>query len=143
MKKYSNSREAHVFDSIVGSAGKLLAGLFGVGKAAGTKRIRKEELAERWGQIDELVSLGGPAHLKQAIVEADKLLDRVLASHGFTGSLADKLRAGERRMSKQCYDAAWQAHKLRNRIVHDEGEMFDFEMKRGLDQFRKAINELS
>lgn len=153
MKKYSTSRPRHsvgrqvqVFDSVVGSVGKLLAGLFSMGATRdnkGIQRMTKEELTERWRQIEELMNLGGPARLKQAIIEADKLLDRTLAGYGVSGSLADKLRAGERHISKEGYAAAWQAHKLRNRIVHDEGEMFDFEMRRGLEQFRNALEELT
>lgn len=56
---------------------------------------------------------------KQALIEADKLLDFALKRKGYQGSLGDKLRAAEKLFSS--IDAVWEAHKLRNRAAHEVG----------------------
>ena len=53
------------------------------------------------------------------VLETEKVLDGILNSLGYEGSLADKLRRGGARLPD--IEAIWAAHKLRNRIAHEPG----------------------
>ena len=59
---------------------------------------------------------------RQAIIEADVMLDDMLDKMGYPGvSIGDKLKNIEE-SDFETLDKAWEAHKVRNRIAHDGGE---------------------
>jgi len=76
-----------------------------------------------------------------AVINADKLLDRLLEKRGYKGSLGQKLkRAGS--LFKDL-DGVWAAHKLRNRIAHDmDVRISTKEAQRALDNFARAFKDL-
>ena len=76
----------------------------------------------------------------KAIVDADKVLDYVLTRNGFSGSLGEKLKAAAPRFSD--LNGIWNAHKLRNRLVHEFIEIDIVEIDRALKQFKKAFRNL-
>jgi len=61
----------------------------------------------------------GNAGLQLAIFEADKLLDHALKGRGFNGeTMGDRLKSA--RGAFMSNDAVWGAHKLRNRLAHEQ-----------------------
>ena len=72
----------------------------------------------RWNHIRELIESGEQSDWRQAIIEADIMLDDLLTQLGYRGaSLGEKLRAVD--PSKfRTLDEAWDAHKVRNQIAH-------------------------
>ncbi len=80
------------------------------------------------------------AHPKHAILDADKLLDYALKKQGFEGSIGEKLKKSGPRFSD--LNGLWNAHKLRNRIAHELGDIDKNEAKKALSQFKKALNDL-
>lgn len=57
---------------------------------------------------------------KLAIIEADKLVDTVLKKAGIKGeTLGERLRNAQNLTSRDTYSNMWEAHKVRNQIVHD------------------------
>ena len=80
------------------------------------------------------------AHPKHAILDADKLLDFALKKNGFEGSLGEKLKKSGPRFSD--LNGLWNAHKLRNRIAHELGDIDKNEAKKALSQFKRALNDL-
>lgn len=83
------------------------------------------------------------ARNKIAVIEADKLLDNLLERAGYAGkSLGDRLK---RLTSAQIsnLDALWQAHKLRNDIVHNiETEVKFHQAQQAIEAVKKALEEL-
>lgn len=77
---------------------------------------------------------------KNAILDADKLLDYALSKLGFEGSLGEKLKRAGSRFSN--INSVWNAHKLRNRIAHDLSDIPKDEAKAALGQFKRALNDL-
>lgn len=78
----------------------------------------------RWEHIRELVSRPHESDWRQAIIEADIMLDDLLSQLGYVGqSVGEKLRAVDPNRF-QSLEYAWEAHKVRNRIAH-EGSAFD------------------
>ncbi len=68
------------------------------------------------GQFAHAESLQDPV---RRILEAEKVVDRLLGALGYTGSFGDKLKAAGPRLPN--IQALWDAHKLRNRLAHEPG----------------------
>ncbi|HUQ30107.1 MAG TPA: hypothetical protein VM103_01150 [Candidatus Paceibacterota bacterium] len=78
----------------------------------------------RWKHIQSLMESGSVSDWRQAIIEADIMLDDMLMRQGYSGeSIGDKLKQVEP-SDFDNLDNAWEAHKVRNRIAHD-GSAFD------------------
>ncbi|MBT5016136.1 hypothetical protein HN748_04760 [Candidatus Peregrinibacteria bacterium] len=78
---------------------------------------------------------------KNAVLEADKLLDQALKLKNYTGSLGEKMKKAGPLFSDR--NGVWGAHKLRNRIAHELNiKVSDFEAKKALGQFKTALRDL-
>lgn len=106
--------------------------------------LDRESIKNKWQEIKNLASLGGESRFRNAIIEADKLLDLVLQSLGMGGeTFGDRLKSGEDRFSHSAYDAIWQAHKIRNNIVHNvDYELTSFTAQDAMAKYESALKEL-
>ncbi|MFH1218680.1 MAG: hypothetical protein V1679_02465 [Candidatus Peregrinibacteria bacterium] len=77
---------------------------------------------------------------KNAVMDADKILDYALLRRGFEGSLGEKLKKAGPRFSD--LNGVWSAHKLRNRIAHEMGNISKDEAKKALGGFKRGLNDL-
>lgn len=72
----------------------------------------------RWNHIRELIESGEESDWRQAIIEADIMLDDLLTQLGYQGaSLGEKLKAVDPAKFRTL-DEAWDAHRVRNQIAH-------------------------
>ncbi|HEY8108514.1 MAG TPA: hypothetical protein VIF43_00680 [Patescibacteria group bacterium] len=96
----------------------------------------------RWHEIQQQLQKGGPAHLRQAVISADNLIDHCLKALGVPGeTMGERLKASGGRFSD--LDGLWSAHKTRNQIVHEaDKELLSFEAKSALDKFERALKDL-
>ncbi|MDP7454020.1 MAG: hypothetical protein QF809_00565 [Candidatus Peribacteraceae bacterium] len=96
----------------------------------------KKEIEKLWKSVE---SVEDPV---RKLTEADAVLEKALGKLGFEGSMADKLKkAGPRFPHIQ---AIWEAHKLRNRLVHEPGgKMNAKNVDRAVRAFGKAIDKLT
>jgi len=102
----------------------------------------KEFVRLRWQEINHWVKLGGPSRFKQAVLEADKLLNFVLEKMGYQGSLAQKLKAARAQLGDS-YSLVWQAHLVRNKIAHQlDYDLSNWEAQEVLDKFEKGLKKL-
>lgn len=78
----------------------------------------------RWAHVRELVERPHESDWRQAIIEADIMLDDLLSQLGYPGqSVGEKLKAvNPARFTTLQY--AWDAHKVRNEIAHS-GSSFE------------------
>ncbi|MBE2279032.1 MAG: hypothetical protein IAE91_01455 [Ignavibacteriaceae bacterium] len=61
--------------------------------------------------------------VKDSLVELDKLLDFILKSKMIRGeTLGERLKNAKNIFSKSDYNLLWEAHKLRNQLVHEVGQ---------------------
>ncbi len=82
----------------------------------------------RWAHIEELLKSGTPSDRRQAIIEADIMLDDTLTKAGYQGdTVGDKLKAIHP-SNLSTLQNAWEAHKVRNQIAHD-GSAFDLSQR--------------
>jgi len=106
--------------------------------------LDRQFVANKWQEIEQLLTLGQPSNYQRAVLEADKLLDHLLKGHRAPGlTMGDRLKSSKNKFSAEGYDAAWRAHKVRNEIVHNtDYPVTDFVAKKAIENFQKAINEL-
>lgn len=106
--------------------------------------IPKTSYQIKWARIESRIKTRREAEYKLATIEADKIIDNILFLIGYKGNtLGDKLKKmniGQ----LSCLDEIWEAHKLRNRIVHypDEHVTID-EAEDAIKKFRRGLEELN
>ncbi len=96
---------------------------------------------KQWQKIDSFKK-NGSAGCQLAIIEADKLLDHALKQSGFYGAtMGDRLKDANR--SFMNVNDVWQAHKLRNRLAHEQNVNLNFvATDKALRSFRSALKDL-
>ncbi len=96
----------------------------------------KKEIRKLWSGVEKIED---PA---RKLTEADAVLEKALLKLGYEGSMADKLKkAGPRFPHTQ---AIWEAHKLRNKVVHEPGiSLNPKDAGRAVKAFKKAIDKLT
>jgi len=106
--------------------------------------LDRQFVAQKWQEIEQLMVLGHPSNYQRAVLAADNLLDHLLKAHRAPGlTMGERLKASEKRFSREAYQAAWNGHKVRNAIAHNaEYELTDFMARAAIQNFQKAIGEL-
>ncbi len=101
-----------------------------------------EKYRSRWLSIETKLKRDDENTYVLCIYDADKLLDQVLRERGFSGKTM-----GER--MKQCQgkwtngNGVWAAHKLRNRLAHEDDVRVDYERTRqALVAFKQGLKDL-
>lgn len=110
------------------------------------QKLSGTEVSERNARFEhilDLVSSENPGDWRVAIVEADIMLDTLLADMGYDGdTVGDKLKRVEK-SDMTTLDLAWEAHKVRNNIAHRGSDFIltHREAKRVVDLYRQAFEE--
>lgn len=137
--------------AVISAPFRLVGLLFGHGRNGKSRRspegeggLDKSYIDSKWQEIEQLMQLGSPSNYSRAVLEADKLLDHILKGYRAPGmTMGDRLKASQNRFSKDGYNAAWQAHKVRNELVHNSRyQVLDYVAKTAINNFKKAIDEL-
>ncbi len=83
--------------------------------------LRETVMKERWQSILKRFALGTPEAMRMAVIEADALTDAALKDMDVPGEhLADRLSNLETEEMKSI-NGIWQAHRMRNDLVHTPG----------------------
>lgn len=106
------------------------------------KLIRKpEKFAGRWKELQNYCR--DKTTWKEALIEADRLLDKVLKKRKFKGKTM-----GERLVNAQRYitdnDDIWDAHNLVKKLIDapDKVRLKENDVKEALISFREALKDL-
>ena len=97
----------------------------------------------RWEEILRHVDSDREAEWKFAVVEADKLVDDLLKKAGYPGeTMGDRLTSIERGQLGNL-DNLWEAHKIRNKLVHDVNYFLrQAEARQAIKFYAEALREL-
>lgn len=129
--KRIRAKEALVFDAKVEPA------------LEATGSSNNENLSRRWDHVKTLVSSANQSDWRQAVLEADIVLDDILTSLGYQGDgIGEKLKRVNPGDMKSLNEA-WEAHKVRNQIAHD-GSAFPLtqhEANRVVNLYKKVMEE--
>ena len=128
----------------------LIAKLFGKGKITNRRGylsgFDKDQVRARWAKIEELRAVAKPSALREAVVEADKLIDFSLDKiYPGKESAAERLKEAKELFAsnRESYESLWYAHKIRNEMVHAVGfELPSTEAKNILDFYKLALDVL-
>ncbi len=121
----------------------LLLIVVGLASLFAKKRFSKldtKKFTERWNELQKLCVSKNTWPL--AIINADKLLDDALKRSHYKGkTMGERLVAAQRDLTDN--DAVWYAHKLRNKLVHEEyGNLKKRDVQKVLMGFRQALRDL-
>ena len=97
----------------------------------------------RWTYIRNLIESTQQSNWRQAIIEADIMLEELLTKLGYFGSsIGDKLKNANSANFHTLNDA-WEAHKVRNEIAHrgSEFELSDHVAFRTINHYENVFKE--
>lgn len=100
-------------------------------------------IREEWEAAQELVRLGKPSTLKEAVIKTDKLLDFCLRSLFEGQTMGERLKNAKEKFTRVGYDLVWKAHKVRNAMAHELSyDPPTFILKEALEGYRQGLREL-
>ena len=101
---------------------------------------RKKRFDEKWKNLQQL--LKDKTKWPEAILEADKLLDRALIKRGYKGqSMGERLVSAQREFSNN--DKVWFGHKLAKKLIEDpELKLRESDVKNALIGIRQGLRDL-
>lgn len=139
-------KQESIESKIVWGIGRFFKNLFsGGGVSHQRERIDHRFASEQWQEIENKIKLSGESNFHSAVLSADKLLDYCLEKLGARGeTMGERLKNSEKLFhDRESYQAAWDAHKQRNYLVHDHN--YDFlhpQAKSTIDNYKKALKGL-
>jgi hypothetical protein len=108
---------------------------------SGSLKLDKSD--EKWQKIVTLANSENPAEWRVAIIEADIMLEDLLRASGYPGDGVGDMLKGVEVGDMLTLDAAWEAHKVRNRIAHSGSDfaLTDRETRRVVSLFEAVFRE--
>lgn len=104
---------------------------------------RADAIARKpWQEVTARLDSPNPADWNLAVIQADAILDGVLKDMGLPGeTMGDRLK-GLDRAKLQTLNGAWEAHKLRNRVVHETDRVLAHEeARRAVTLYCESLSE--
>ena len=112
-------------------------------KSAASLAKPRMDIAAAWAEAARGIESANPADWNLALIRADAVFDAVLKDVGIGGDTLGERLAGMDRTKLRSLDAVWEAHKLRNRIAHETGQVLAHDdARRAVAAFEKALREL-
>ena len=113
------------------------------GPAAPAPAPHTEIVARPWREVMRRLESANPADWNLAVIQADSIFDAVAKDMGLAGgTLGERLvRLDPSKLST--LNEVWEAHKIRNRIVHETDQVLaQAEARYAVRNFEKALREL-
>ena len=108
-----------------------------------TRSYGSSRIVKRWKKTRSRLAFPSESEHKLAIIEADGILNEIVEKMGYKGeTLGDKL-SQLTPVQFPNLEKAWQAHKIRNNIVHDPDYQLSLEdAKRALEIYEQIFQDL-
>ena len=122
--------------------------LFGFFKSSSISRgsisiDTERRIKEEWQKISGLVKAGTPSQLRQGLISADKALDNALRELVPGETMGERLKNAKPKFDKFTYSKVWEAHKIRNNLVHEAGyEPPHYVIKEAISDLKDALYRL-
>jgi len=110
------------------------------------KPFDKQKIQDDWVRIEQLVQTARPSALKEAVIVADKLLDYALLQVSSGEAMGERLKNVLPAFppdTYHIYQGLWEAHKMRNALVHEPN--FDLTVlvaRDVLEKFKRGFQSL-
>lgn len=106
-------------------------------------QLTEKNILSDWKNISILISQKGPSSLKNALITADKTLDNALRDMVNGETMGDRLKNAEDMFDRYLYNKIWEAHKIRNNLVHESGyEPPHFVVTEAIQVLKTALQSL-
>jgi hypothetical protein len=105
-----------------------------------TSRLDHAYFQKRWKEVQQTLAAAqvGP---RMAVIDADRLLDQALKQSNVRGeTMGERLKNARGRFKNN--QAIWEAHKLRNRLVHEDVQLKKSDAHSALNSFHKGLKDL-
>ncbi|MEX1061551.1 MAG: hypothetical protein WEC39_00320 [Patescibacteria group bacterium] len=99
------------------------------------KATDKDYIGGEWERIQGLLAAGRPSAYKEAVIAADKMLDFSLKAVIEGESMGERLKNAREGFYPEVYQGLWDAHKMRNSLVHEAS--FDLTVSMAKDVLAK------
>ena len=125
---------------IVVSFGLLMLGVIAVLTKA-TSGLNRSYYKSKWSGVQKTLK-DGKSGQKLAIIDADKLLDHAMKAARIRGStMGERLKNADKSLGS-IYQSVWEAHKLRNRLVHEDVNLKKKDVDQAMRTYHKALKNL-
>lgn len=105
--------------------------------------LREDITSQPWPEVVRKIESANPSDWNLAVIQADAVFDEVLRGMGLPGeTMGERLQRLD--SSKlQNLNNVWEAHKIRNQIVHESDRILtQEEANRAVTYFKWALQEL-
>ncbi|HPD73987.1 MAG TPA: hypothetical protein P5014_01205 [Patescibacteria group bacterium] len=103
----------------------------------------REKVQRDWKNVEILLSQKGPSQLRQALITADKSLDNALKDIFDGETMGERLKNAESFFERDQYNRIWEAHKVRNNLVHESGyEPPYFVVTKAVQDLKEGLEKL-
>ena len=118
--------------------------LFNVKKSNRIISLQTRNNVERdWARVSELLDKKGPSQLREALITADRCLDSVLKDLIDGETMGERLKNSSNMFDRDLYNKIWEAHKVRNTLVHEAGyEPPYFVINQSVENLKQGLNSL-
>lgn len=101
--------------------------------------VDRERVREEWAKLKRMGKSKNVHEVRQAVIQADRLIDSVLKQKMFPGvDFTRRLKFATHRYPE--LRSVWSAHRLRNRLVHENADQVSTsELSRALQQYEQAL----
>ncbi|HSX39528.1 MAG TPA: hypothetical protein VLI92_02975 [Candidatus Saccharimonadales bacterium] len=100
----------------------------------------ESKIKAEWQNIDALLKQKSPSQLKQALISADKCLDNALRDVVAGETMGERLKNAKNKFDVITYNKIWEAHKVRNNLVHEAGyEPPYFVIQQAVDNLKNGL----
>lgn len=108
-----------------------------------TPALPKKAMVKKWESVLEKLESDDENTCKLAVIEADKIFDDLLVKIGYQGEdMGDRLKQLTPAQLSNL-DQVWQAHKVRNQIVHQpDFRLTRSQAVRAVEIYQRALEDL-
>jgi len=114
--------------------------------ASGTKKERQKSISRMLNSLEALkagASSDDLARRRDTVIKLDNILSKALQYRlSNTKLCGDNLKLVSKRFKRAEYDKLWEAHKLRNRIVHDDLDVSENEAQEAYKIYNMSIHRI-
>lgn len=121
--------------------GGLLFAVMSMNKK-GARRLDVDKYRTKWLKIEHQLKRDETSSYSMVVIHADKLLDQALIERGLKGNtMAERMKQCAQLFSDR--NGVWQAHKLRNRIAHEDDVIVTYDdARRALATMKRALKDV-
>lgn len=114
-----------------------------VAESVAAPGLPKKALNKKWQSVLDKLEKDDENSYKLAVIEADNIFDDILKRIGYQGEdMGERLKQLTSAQTANL-DEIWQAHKLRNQIVHEpDSRLTHSQARRAVEIYQRALEDL-